>query len=73
MLYSENATIIKMRFTISVTDMKPGVRQNHFGTSLKNRSSLFSSEHKFTGSSLGLAMALLRVYPKIGVGVYRTP
>ena len=36
-------------------------------------SSLFSGEYAFKGSTLGLAMALLRVYPKIGVGVYRTP
>ena len=49
------------------------VRQNHFGTSLKNRSSLFSCEYEFKGSTLGLAMALLWVYLKIGVGVYRTP
>ena len=35
MLYSENAKIIYRRLTISVTDMKPRVRQNHFGTSRK--------------------------------------
>ena len=40
MLYSENAKIINMQLTISVTDMKPYFRQNHFGTSLKNRSSV---------------------------------
>ena len=44
MLYSENAKIINRRLTISVTVMKPRVRQNHFGTSRKNRSSLFSRE-----------------------------
>ena len=44
MLYSENAKIINRRLTISVTDMKPRCRQNHFGTSRKNRSSLFSRE-----------------------------
>ena len=44
MLYSENAKILNRRLTISVTDMKPRVRQNHFGTSRKNRSSLFSRE-----------------------------
>ena len=32
MLYSENAKIINKRLTISVTDMKHLVRQNHFGT-----------------------------------------
>ena len=41
MLYSENAKIINMRLSISVTDMKPRVRQNHFGTTRRNRSSLF--------------------------------
>ena len=71
MLYSENAKIINMRLTISVTDMKPSVQPNHSGTSLKNRSSLFSRGYEFEGSTLGLAMALLRVYPEIGVGVYR--
>ena len=44
MLYSENAKIINRRLTISVTDMNPRVRQNHFGSSRKNRSSLFSRE-----------------------------
>ena len=44
MLCRENAKIINRRLTISVTDMKPRVRQNHFGTSRKNRSSLFSRE-----------------------------
>ena len=44
MLYSENAKIINRRLSISVTYMKPRVRQNHFGTSRKNRSSLFSRE-----------------------------
>ena len=73
MLYSENAKIINMQLTISVTDMKPCVRQNCFGTSQTNRSSLFSRELDFKGCVLGLAVALLRVYPKIGVGVYRTP
>ena len=58
MLYSENAKIINMRLTIAVTDMIPCVRQNHFGTSLKNTSSLFSGEYEFKGSALGLAMAL---------------
>ena len=62
-----------MRLTISVTDMKPRVRQNSFGTSQTNRSSLFSRELDFKGGVLGLAVALLRVHPKIGVGVYRTP
>ena len=33
--------IINMRLNISVTDMKRCVGQNHFGISLKNRSSLF--------------------------------
>ena len=73
MLYSENAKIMNRRLTISVTDMKPSVLQNHFGTSLKNRSCLFSREKEFKGSIFGLGMTLLRVYPKIGVGVYRTP
>ena len=73
MLHSENAKIINMRLTISVTDMETCVRQNHFGTCLKNRSSLFSRGYEFKGSSLGLAMALLKAYPKIGVGVSRTP
>ena len=73
MLYSENAQIINRRLTISVTDMTPSVRQNHFGTSLKNRSSLFSREKEFKGSIFELARALLRKYPKRGVGVYRTP
>ena len=36
---------INMRLTIFVTDMKHYVRQNHFGTSLKNRSSLFFLVH----------------------------
>ena len=65
MLYSENAKIINRRLTISVTDMKPRVRQNRFGTSLQNRSSLFSRGQEFKGTMLGLAMALLRVYPKM--------
>ena len=73
MLYSENAKIINMRLTISVTDMKPCVRQNHFRTSLKNRSSIFSLEYEFKDRTLRLTMVLLRVYPKIGFGVYRTP
>ena len=64
MLYSENAKIINGRLTISVTDMKPSVRQNHFGTSLKNRSCMFSREKEFKGSIFRLAMALLRVYPQ---------
>ena len=72
MLYSENAKNINMRLTIPVTDMKPCVRQKYFGTSQTNRSSLFSRELKFKGGMLGLAVALLRVYPKIGVAVYRT-
>ena len=61
MLYSDNAKILNRRLTISVTDMKPRVRMNHFGTSLKNKSSLFSCEQEFNGSIFGLAMALLRV------------
>ena len=73
MLYSENAKIINRRLTISVTDMKPRVRHNPFGTSRKNRSSLFSREKEFKGSIFGLVMALLRVHPKRGDGVYRTP
>ena len=73
MLYSENAKIINMRLTISVTDMKPRVRQNCFGPSQTNRSCLFSRELDFKRGVLGLAEALLRVYPKIGVGLYRTP
>ena len=73
MLYSENAKIINIRLTITVTDMKPLVRQDCFGTSQTNRSSLFSRELDFKGNVLGLAVALLRGYPKIGVGVYRTP
>ena len=73
MLYSENAKIINMRLAISVTYMKPLVRQNCFGTSQTNRSSLFSRELDFKGGVWGSAVALLRVYPKIGVGVYRTP
>ena len=36
--------IINIRLTISVTNMKPRVRQTLFGTSRKNRSSLFSRE-----------------------------
>ena len=36
-------------------------------------SCLFSRELDFKGGVLGLAAAFLRVYPKIGVGVYRTP
>ena len=72
MLYSENAKIINMRLTISVTDMKPRVRQNCFGPSHTNRSSLLSRELDFKRGVLGLAVALLREYPKIGVGVYRT-
>ena len=55
---------INMRLTISVTEMKTYDRQKHFGTSLKNRSSLFSREYEFKGSTLGLAMALLRYTPK---------
>ena len=38
----ENANIINMLLTISVTNKIPGVHQNPFGNSLKNRSSLFS-------------------------------
>ena len=60
---------INMQLTISVTDMKPGVRQNRFGTSLRNGSSLFSRKYKVKGSTLGSAQTLLRVYPKLGVGV----
>ena len=71
MLYSVNAKLINRRLTISITDMKPRARQKHFG--LKNRSSLFSREKVFKGSIFGLAMALLRVYPKIEVSVYKTP
>ena len=73
MLYSENVKIINMRLTIYVTDMKPRVRQKYFGTRQTNRSSLFSRELEFKGGILGLAVALLRVYPKRGVGVYRPP
>ena len=64
MLYGENAKIINRRLTISVTDMKPSARQNHFGTSLKNRSSFFSREKEFKGSIFGLAMALLKGMPQ---------
>ena len=42
MLYSENAKFIKMRLTISVTDMKLRVRHYQFGTSLTKASSLIS-------------------------------
>ena len=73
MVYSENAKIINMRLTISVTDMKAYIRQNCFNTSQTNRSGLFSRELDFKGGVFGLAVVLLRVYPKIGVGVYRTP
>ena len=61
MLYSENAKIINMQITMSVTDMIPCVRQKHFGTSLKNRSSFFSREYEFKEGTLVFAMALLRV------------
>ena len=40
----KKAKNLNRRLTISVTDMKSKVRQNHFGTSRKNRSSLFSRE-----------------------------
>ena len=54
MLYnSENAKIINMRITISVTAMTPRDRQNNFGTSLQNRSSLFSCCHEFKASTMG--------------------
>ena len=62
-----------MRLTISVTNMKPRFRQNCFGTSQTNRSSLFSRELDLKGGVFGLAVALLRVYPKLGVDVYSTP
>ena len=39
----------------------------------KYRSRLFLRSFEFKVSSLGKAVTLLRVYPKIGVGVYRTP
>ena len=49
----KNAKIINRRLTISVTDMKPRVRQNHFGTSRKYRSSFFrvnkNSKEAFLG------------------------
>ena len=41
-LYSDYYIFINVRLTISVTAIKPGVRQNDFGISLKNRSSLVS-------------------------------
>ena len=63
MLYSENAKIINRRLTISVTDMKPSVRQNHFGTSLKNRSSLFSREKEFKGSIFGVSYGTFKGMP----------
>ena len=72
MLYSENAKIINMRLTISVTDMKALVRQNHYGTNLRNGFSLFSRKYKVKRGTLGSAMTLLQEYLKIGVGVYRT-
>ena len=35
MLYSDNAKVINTLLAISITDMKPGVRQNQLNTSLK--------------------------------------
>ena len=64
---SENA----VQWNVGITDMKPRVRHNFFGTRQTNRSSIFSRELEFKGGILGLAVTLLRVYPKIGVGVYR--
>ena len=41
MLYNDNAKIINTQLSVSITDMKPCVQQNQFGTRLKNRSFLF--------------------------------
>ena len=46
---------------------------NNFDTTLKNRSGLFSCSYEFKASTLGSIMTLFKVYPEIGVGVYRTP
>ena len=72
---SENALFINKRIAISVTAKKRLVPQNNLGTSLKNRSSLYSCYYEFKANTLGggggggVSFDILSVYPKVGVGL----
>ena len=71
MLYSDNAKIINTLLAISITDMKPAVRQDQLNTSLKNMSR-FIPHIKYLKAKCLKALNLLKVLSQTSWGADRT-